>query len=242
LSTTGNADVYHSGASAHSDGAYAAGDRFEILRDNVAVRYYKNGVLKFSATHSGAGVRYLDSSFFTSGAAIGDLQYSELNAVATDQIDPESATEVVSSQPSDGTEVIGAISYSGGGTLVDYLVVTSASWDNATGESIDVLLRQTAKVALSSSDSLIGRKLAMRWSLNGGSSWSYDGTSTDNANITGVSPDYQPRTGQRIVTVANGETIDVESIVVLVIPDPTSGTPGDVQYRGLALSIEVIKR
>lgn len=176
----------------------------------------------------------------TGATVISFPRYKRL--IDTVDIEPDAAEVLVSSQPADGTEVLGTISYSGGGTLVDYSVITSASWANDTGESIDVILRQTAKVALSSSDSLIGRKLAIRWSLNGGSSWSYDGTTSDNANITGVSPDFQPRATQRTVTVANGETIDVESIVVLVIPDPTSGDPADVQYRGLSLSIEAIKR
>jgi hypothetical protein len=160
----------------------------------------------------------------------------------TPDLIPNAATDIVSSQPSDGTEVLPSISYSGGGTLVDYSTITSVSWENTTGESLDVLIRQTCRAALSASDSLIGRKIAMRWSLNGGSSWSYDGTSSDNANIVGVSPDFQPRSTQRVVTVADGETLDAEAIVVLVIPDPTSGDPADIQYRGLALSIEVIKR
>lgn len=158
--------------------------------------------------------------------------------IRTPFIAPNATEVLVSSQPTDSTETIPAISYSGGGTMVDYSPITDVSWENDTGDSVDVVLRQTAKVALSASDSLIGRKLAMRWSLNGGSSWSYDGTTADNANIVGVSPDFQPRATQRTVTVAAGETIDVESIVVLIIPDPTTGDPADVLYRGLSLSIE----
>lgn len=153
---------------------------------------------------------------------------------------PDSATVLAISQPADATKVLASISYSGGGTLVDYSVITSATWVNTTGESVDVELRQSARVQLASSDSLIGRKLAMRWTLNAGGSYSYDGTNTDNVNITAA--DWQPKSTQRTVTVANGETITVESIIVLVIPDPTSGDPADVQYRGLSLSIEAILR
>lgn len=176
----------------------------------------------------------------TAASVITFPRYKRL--VDTVDLEEESATALAVSQPTDGTETIGSISYSGGGTLIDYSPITSVSWTNDTGESIDVILRQTAKVALSASDSIIGRKLAMRWSLNGGGSWSYDGTDADNANITGTPPDYQPRATQRTVTVADGLTIDVESILVLVIPDPTTGDPADVRYRGLSLSIEAIKR
>lgn len=167
---------------------------------------------------------------------VAGIWLRRLPTVGTPNIGPDSTEVLVSSQPADGTEVIGTISYSGGGTLVDYSPITAIEWTNDTGGSVDVVLRQSARVQLSASDSLIGRKLAMRWSLNGGSSWSYDGTNTDNVNITAA--DWQPKSTQRTVTVANGETIDVESIVVLVIPDPTSGDPADVQYRGLSLSIE----
>lgn len=171
---------------------------------------------------------------------IAAIWVRRLPVIGTPNLGVNSTEVLVSSQPSDGTEVIGSISYSGGGTLVDYATITSVAWLNDTGESIDVVIRQSARVQLSASDSLIGRKLAMRWSLNGGSSWNYDGTNTDNINITAA--DWQPKSTQRTVTVADGETIDVESIVVLVIPDPTTGDPADVQYRGLSLSIEAILR
>lgn len=203
-----------------------------------------------------SGAKYMCLAFgnFTSGTADYELESVSLVeagttvnvlpglAAQTDMPDlvPESTQILVASQPADATKTLPFISYSGGGTLVDYSVITSATWTNDRGESVDVVLRQSARVQLASSDSLIGRKLAIRWTLNGGSSYSYDGTNTDNINITAA--DWQPKSTQRTVTVAPGETITVESIIVLVIPDPTTGDPADVQYRGLSLSIEAILR
>lgn len=229
------------GGAVDSGLTYTTSDLFALVYDGTFMRWYKNGtLLRTTPVASANAVYFLDSSFYETGAAINELRFGPGTNVGTGNIDPESATVLVSSQPADATQVLPSISYSGGGTLIDYSVITSATWVNDTGEAIDVALRQSARVQLAASDSLIGRKLAMRWTLNGGGSYSYDGTSTDNLNITAA--DFQAKSTQRTVTVGVGETITVQSIIVLVIPDPTSGDPADVQYRGLSLSIEAILR
>lgn len=181
-----------------------------------------------------------------SSAAAGQMDVAAiwLRRIATvgyPDIGPNAAEEVVSAQPSDGTHTIGTVS-NGGSTLTSYEPITNAdvSWQNTTGDSVDVLLRLAARVALSASDSIVGRKLAMRWSVNGGSSWSYDTLDASNPNI--VSTSYEIRSTQRTVTVAPGETLDVEAIVVVIIPPFASGDPADVLYAGLSLSVEAIKR
>jgi hypothetical protein len=166
--------------------------------------------------------------------------FGPVTNTGTQQLDPESATVLASSQPSDSTKTIAFISYSGGGTLVTDDPITDVSWTNDTGESVDVVIRSSGRYALVSVDAVIGRKITMRWSLNGGGSWSYDGTSADNPNISSTT--FQDRVSQRTVTVADGETLDAEIDLLLIIPDPTAADPADVYYRGLSLSIEAILR
>jgi hypothetical protein len=71
--------------------SYAVGDRFSIVRDNVAVRFYQNGVLLYTGTPP-ADPSYLDGAFYHTGASVDSLQFGPIESVGTDQIDDAAVT------------------------------------------------------------------------------------------------------------------------------------------------------
>jgi hypothetical protein len=75
----GTLDVYVAGLPVVSDisGGYATTDQLSISYDGLGVRFYKNATLVHTAALSGARL-YLDSSFFTSGAAVSSVTFGPI--------------------------------------------------------------------------------------------------------------------------------------------------------------------
>jgi hypothetical protein len=77
--TSGGAlGIYESGVSIGAFGSYTTSDQLSITYDGVTVRYYKNAALLRSVVSVGQRL-FLDSSFYTSGAAINSLSFGPIS-------------------------------------------------------------------------------------------------------------------------------------------------------------------
>lgn len=149
----------------------------------------------------------------------------------------ENTVGAVSSQPVDGTLVIPSINV-GGSQFVDSLDITTVSWTNDTGVTVDVIVRYSGLFALASSDSLgVGHFPHGRYDIDGGSDTS-DGDQY--LPIENVDPEFLTRSGQFIVSVDDGEEITAAVCITLVAPALTNGNPSDVDYKGVSISIEAL--
>ncbi len=130
-----NSAVYYifvSGTSVIGPTAYAAGDRFEIVRDLSTTRWYVNGVLIHTIATAGT-IRYIDSSFLHTGASIEGVVFGPIGGVGTGQIDPEAATEILTAIDDTFTDAlsgIGAkvITIDPGVRSYDYVAIVTASY------------------------------------------------------------------------------------------------------------------
>jgi hypothetical protein len=228
--------IYESGVGPIYSVAATIGSRLSVLRDNVSVRYYINGFMVREIAVAPVNVS-LDSSFYF--GTVGQVAFFELDSVSTNLIDPNAAEELVSSQPADGTHNIPFWS-TGGSTTYSYEPITSVSWGNPTGETVDVMLRLTGKFALNAADAFVGRKIALRWTLTAGAVWYYDGLDVSNPNIVGTT--FEIRGTQIAAAVGPGNLLQVEAIAVIIVPPFTSVDPADIVYSGLSLTVEALKR
>src|SRR5690606_12559560 len=69
----GSLQIYEAGSSAGSFGSYAAGDTFRVEARGGVVRYFHDDVLVYTSTRAPAFPLRVDTSFYTSGGAIGGV-------------------------------------------------------------------------------------------------------------------------------------------------------------------------
>ncbi len=158
--------------------------------------------------------------------------------VTTPWLDDDAATELAVSEPADGTLVFGTLNV-GGSPFFSTSVLTDVIWVNNTGEDVDVFVRYSGLFAQDADDSMnVGHFAHGRWGVGGG--LSTDGNEA--LRINNINPLFATRSGQFSITVGIGQTLTAELCISISAPAFTSGDPADIDYEGVSLSIEAIKR
>ena len=78
---TNNAQIYESNSARGTFGTYTTSTIFEIIYDGVNVKYYMDGVLKYTSLVTPTLPLYLDSSFNDNSSAINSLSFGKLSQI-----------------------------------------------------------------------------------------------------------------------------------------------------------------
>jgi hypothetical protein len=122
LTASGGLQIYNSGTSIQTVGSYIAGDILAVTYDGVTVRYLKNGtVIGTPITANITNNLYFDSSFYTSGASLSNVQFGPLTSIGT-----VTATAASKLNKSAADTLTGPITVSTTGGIV----AGNLTWDN----------------------------------------------------------------------------------------------------------------
>jgi hypothetical protein len=97
LSSSGNWNIYESGALQLAGPAYSTKTLFAMTCDGATLSYLVDGVVVRTTTYGGGTLIYLDSSFYTPGAGVNSLRFGPTTNLAvadTAQIGANAATSV----------------------------------------------------------------------------------------------------------------------------------------------------
>lgn len=229
-----------SGTAVTSPQSWDESTLFEMTGDGTSIRYYVNRQLVRTTSYSG-NAQFFKASFAYPNEGINSLVWGPtINraVVDTPQIGPDAASALASTQPADSG--FNFPTYSSGSTFRDEGACASVSWTNDEATAVDVEIRYSGLFTLTGNNptSAIGQYAFCRYNIDG------SGAVTDGADkllIAVVSPVYATRSGNLVVSVPAGATLNAFVIISFVGPAGTFD-PANVNWSGLSLAIYARKR